>query len=323
MADAPVSAAPAATPTPQSTPNTTPESATGQPVNAGQAPATGTPATPAAAKAEIKRMKSLKLKIDGAEVDEPLPFEMDDTPETREYMTRQLQMGKMGQKRAQEAADLRKQVEKIGEYLNAAKGDKKKMRALIKELGTDEKELAAAIIEEEIANSQKSPDQLAKEKLEDELRELKEQREREKNDFNAKELERHQNAEMERYDVLVSQALDTVGIPKKAASVRRMSDYLLLALENGIDLHPNDVANIVKQEIEGDMQELINSMGEDKAEAFIGKDILSKIRKKNVAKAKAAGTVPNTKKAADVGAKPSTTPATPGKKQTLKQMFGV
>src|SRR5579863_4538677 len=136
MADAPAPAA-AAAPVSDTTPNTTPDAA------ASQAPGTpGTaPTIPAAAsKSEIKRIKSLMLKVDGAEVNEALPFEMDDTPENREYMTRQLQMAKMGTKRGQEAADLRKQVDGIRDYLGQAKGNKTQLRKLIKELGGDEKE---------------------------------------------------------------------------------------------------------------------------------------------------------------------------------------
>ncbi len=317
MADAPVTAAPAAAPV--QAPTTTPDPVTGQP----QVVQPGQEAAPT--KAEVKRIKSLKLKIDGNEVDEALPFEMDDTPENREYMQRHIQMSKMGSKRAQEAADLRKQVDGIRDYLSQAKGNKTKLRSLIKELGGDEKELAAAIIEEEIANSQKSPEQLQREQLENELKELKEQREREKQEFSARELERLQNQEMERYDVLVSQALEKSELPKKPGVVRKMADYMLLALENGIDLTPNEVAEIVKQELFGDMQEIMSALGEDKVESFVGKEMLGKIRKKNIAKAKAAGTpAPSAKKGTDIGA-PATAKAEvkPGEKKTIKQLWGI
>lgn len=318
MADA---SAPAAA-TPVSSPDTAPQSTPD--IAASQAP--GTPgAAPVAAptKAEVKRIKSLMLKVDGAEVNEPLPFEMDDTPENREYMTRQLQMAKMGTKRGQEAADLRKQVDGIRDYLGQAKGNKTQLRKLIKELGGDEKELAAMIIEEEIANSQKSPELLAKEKAEAELKEFKDQREKEKAEFNARELERHQTQEMERYDVLVSQALEKSGLPKKAHSVRRMTDYMLLALENGVDLHPDEVAKIVEQEMHGDIQEIIQALGEDKAESWIGKDILTKIRKKNVAKAKLAGGKPAGTKAPDVGSVSAPKDAAPVVKKSIKALWGV
>lgn len=319
MADISAPAAPAASPAPivDNTPKvtTTQEVIKGAPVDNGPAPVT---------KAEIKRLKSLKIKVDGNEVDEALPFEMDDTPENRDYMTRQLQMAKMGSKRAQEAAESRKKLEDVANYLAQAKGDKKHLRKLIKELGGDEKELAAAIIEEEIANSQKSPELLAKEKAENELKELKEQREREKEEFNSRELQRLQEQEIEKYDVTVSQALEKAELPKKPYVVRKMADYMLLALENGIELSAQEVAQIVKQEMHSDMQEVIQALGEDRAESFIGKEMLTKIRKRNVAKAKAAGVIPKADaKGVDVGAKKTETVIAPVQKKSFKQLFGV
>lgn len=275
-------------------------------------------------KAEIKRLKALKIKVDGREYEEKLPFEIDDTPESREYMTKQLQMSRMANKRAQEAADLQKKIDAIGDYLSQAKGDKKKLRALIKELGADEKELAASIIEEEIENSKKSPEQIAKEKLEDELKELKEQRKREKEAWEAQERERLYGQEAERYDLLVSDAISKSDLPKSPYVVKKMADYMLLGLENGIDVHPNDIINLVRDEVYNDLQQMINAMGEEKAESFIGKEILGKIRKRNVQKAKSAGTPPTPVKSAvkDVGQK-AKKEETPSKKMTYKDFFKV
>lgn len=275
-------------------------------------------------KAEIKRLKSLKLKFDGQEIEEQLPFEIDDTPENREYMVKQLQMSKLANKRAQEAAAARKQIDDIRNYLEQAKGDKKKLRSLIRELGADEKELAAAIIEEEIENSRKTPEQLEKEKLEAELKELKDQQKREKDAWEAQERERLYNQEAERYDMLVSQAIEKSDLPKSPYVIKKMADYMLLGLENGIDVHPNDVVNLVRDEIYNDLQQLVQALGEDKVEGFIGKDILTKIRKKNVAKAKAkAGTPPPPVRSSipDVGS--NKTEAKPGEKKTFRQFFGV
>jgi hypothetical protein len=237
-------------------------------------------------------------------------------------MVRQLQMAKMAQKRAKEAADLRQQVERIGDYLDQAKGDKKKLRALIKELGGDEKELAAMIIEEEIANSQKSPEQLAKEALEEELKTLKEQREKEKKDWETREKERLLGQEMERYDMLVSKAIESSELPKSPYIVKKMADYMMLGLENGIDLHPNDIINLVKEEVQSDLQELVRAMGADNAEKFLGKEILGSIRKKNIAKVKASQP-PTPMKASikDVGANKQE--SKPVQKQTFKNFFGV
>lgn len=298
----------------------TPENASGtQEVAAeGEAPAV----TPT--KAEIKRLKALKIKVDGQEYDEALPFEIDDTPENKAYMTKQLQMARMANSRAQQAAELQKKVDAIGDYLAQAKGDKKKIRALIKELGADEKEIAAAVIEEEIENSKKSPEQLEKEKLAEELRELKEQREREKKSWEEREKERLYGEQAERYDMLVSKAIESSDLPKSPYVVKKMADYMLLGLENGVDVHPDDVINLVREEIQSDIQQMFAVMPEEVVEKLIGKDVLGKLRKKNVAKAKAGGTPPVPVKAAvkDVGAK-SQVEEKPQAKKTIKQMWGV
>lgn len=260
--------------------------------------------------------KKLKLKVDGQEED----FEFD--PNDEEFLTRQFQMSKMAQKRAKEAAELRSQIERIGDYLEQAKGDKKKLRALIKELGTDEKELAAMIIEEEIANASKSPEQLAKEQLEEELRQLKEQRENEKKDWEAREKERLLGQEMERYDMLVTKAIESSDLPKSPYVVKKMADYMMLGLENGVDLSPDDVIGLVREEIQSDLQELVRAMGADKAEQFLGKEILATIRKKNVAKAKAAQPpTPVNSSIKDVGQSKAQEKTT--EKQTFRKFFGV
>ena len=58
-------------------------------------------------KAEAKKMlKSLKLKVDGREYEEELPFEIPDDENAKNWMIKQLQLGKMGTKRAQEYGEL-------------------------------------------------------------------------------------------------------------------------------------------------------------------------------------------------------------------------
>jgi hypothetical protein len=262
--------------------------------------------------------RSLKLKVDGEEFSE----EFD--PNDNEYMTRQFQLAKMSQKRAHEASELRKQVDAIGQYLEQAKGDPKKMRALMKELGHDERALAASIIEEEIANSQKSPEQLAKEELEEELRTLKDQQKKDKDSWEAREKERLYGQEAERYDMLVSKAIETSDLPKSPYVVRKMADYMLLGLENGVDVHPNDVINLVREEIQNDLQQMFAVMPEEVIEKLIGKDVLGKLRKGRVAKAKAIGAPPAPLKTSikDIGAKKIESAKVTDKK-SYKTFFGV
>lgn len=271
----------------------------------------------AAAKKEAARIRKLKLKVDGHELEEELPFEIDDNPEAVEYMTRQLQMSKAAQKRMSEYAQLQKEARYFIDEL------RKNPRKILSDpsIGVDVKQLATQIIEEEIANAQKSPEQLEKERLEAELRSLQEERENEREELRQKEFERLQEIEYERYDNLMSKALETSDLPKSPYVVKKMADYMLLGLNEGIDVSPEDVLPLVREEIQNDLREMFAVMPDEVIEKIVGKEVFNRVRKKNVAKAKTAPT-PIKSAVKDTGAKTSS--ATPSaEKKSFRDFFGV
>jgi hypothetical protein len=275
----------------------------------------GSPAEVKAAAKEAARLRSLRLKVDGREIEEDLPFEIPDDPEAVEYMKRQLQMARMGTKRAQEYAQLEKEIRQL-----ITEGSKNP-RKLLKELNIDERELARQIIEQEIENSQKSPEQLEKERIEEELKALKEEREREKQSFEQKEFERLQEQAYEKYDQQMTMALEKSNLPKEPYVVKKIADYMLVALQEGYDVSADDVIPLVKQELEKDIQTLINAMPDEALEQFLGKQRLANFRKKNLAKAKEAVVVSSAKAVKDTGGKTSV--KEPEKKMSYKDFFGV
>jgi len=268
-----------------------------------------------AAVKEAARLRSLRLKVDGREIDEDLPFEIPDDPEAIEYMKRHLQMSRMGTKRAQEYAQLEKEIRQL-----ITEGTKNP-RKLLKELSIDERELARQIIEQEIENSQKSPEQLEKERIEEELRSLKQEREQEKQQFEQKEFERLQEQAYEKYDQQMTAALESSNLPKEPYVVKKIADYMLVALQEGYDVSAEDVIPLVKQELEKDIQTLINAMPDEALEQFLGKQRLANFRKKNLAKAKEAVAVSSAKAVKDTGGKTSV--KEPEKKMSYKDFFGV
>lgn len=241
-------------------------------------------ASKAEKKAAQKMLKKLTLKIDGEEIEENLPFEIPDTQEARDYMRRELQMGKMGQKRAQEKSQIEKEVVKFIEDL------RKNPRKALSDpaIGLDLKQLATQIIEEEIENSKKSPEQLEKEKLMAELQALKDEREREKTESQQKEMERLKEEAYERYDLLMSQTLEKSDLPKSPYVIKKMADYMLLGLQNGKDVTPEDILPLVREEIQEDLKQMFAVMPDEVVEKLIGKDKLNSLRKKNIQKAKQA-----------------------------------
>ena len=269
----------------------------------------------AAAKKEAARLRSLKLKVDGREIEEELPFEIPDDPEAVEYMTRQLQMSRMGSKRAQEYAQLEKEIRQL-----ITEGTKNP-RKLLKELNIDERELARQIIEQEIENAQKSPEQIQREQLEEELRLMKEEREREKTELERREFERLQEQAYERYDNQMTAALEKSELPKEPYVVKKIADYMLAALQEGYDVSPEDVIPLVKEELKKDLQSLVGAMPDEALEQFLGKERLNSFRKKNLAKAKEAASVSSAKAIKDTGVKQQERVSS--KKVSFKDFFGV
>jgi len=88
------------------------------------------------------------------------------------------------------------------------------------------------------------------------------------------------------------------------------------------DLNPQDVIPLVRREMFTDLQDIINALPEDQAEEFIGKEVLTRFRKKNLAKAKAPGMTPATAKAAIKDAAGKTAVEKPSDKVEFRKFFG-
>jgi len=270
----------------------------------------GTPSQKVEAK---KLLKSLKLKVDGKEYEEKLPFEIPDTEEAREYMTRQLQMSKMASKRAQDYSDLEKDVTA---YLKFLKEDT--IAALSDpSIGVDIKKLAAKVIEREIEDSRKSPEQLKAEEYERKYKELEEKQKKSEKEQEEREFTVLQQAEFTRISTEMDKAFESAGVPNNPYFVKKMADLMLMGLQDGLDVRPADVLPQIREEFESDIQSMIKSLDDDKLEKMIGKDTFNRIRKKNIAKAKPTNPKPSTQ--------PTKTEAKvdTGPKKTIKQLFGI
>lgn len=311
------SSAPASSPAPQ---QQSPQGQTAAPVSVpSESQIDSNPSLTPAQKVEAKKMiKSLKLKVDGQEYSENLPFEIEDTPANREYMSKQLQMSKVAQKRMGEKAQLEKEVTQFIELM------KKDPRKALNNFGVDVKKLAAEVVEEEIANSQKSPEQLQIEQYQRELEEIKERQKQEKEEYTKKEFERAQEQAYISYENQMSEALESSELPKSPYVVKKMADYMLLGIQNGIDVTAKDVLPLVQEEIINDIKAMAQAMPVEALEKLFGGDIMKKIRKSNVAKAKSGGAAVGAKASIkDVGIVKQEEPKTPVKKQTIKEFFKI
>lgn len=285
-------------------------------VEAAEVPKEGAETAKEEAKEIRKKIKQLKLKVDGKEVIEELPFEIDEDPKVQEYMIRQLQLAKMSHQRANQFSTLDKEVRS---FVNELKANPQKVLS-DPAFGVDLKALATQIIEAEIEQGKKTPEQIEREKLESELKRLQAERETEKQELQQKQLELLEKQEYERYDREMTEVLASSDLPKSPYVVKKMADYMLLALEHGMeDVSPKDILPLVREEIHKDIKEMFGIMPEDVIEAMIGKDTIGKLRKRSVAKAKEAP-VALQKSITDVG-KTQTKQEKP-KKVSYREFFG-
>jgi len=264
---------------------------------------------------ERKLLKKLKLKFNGKELEEELPFEIPE--EHADYMAKQLQMAKLSQHKAQEFSQLEREVMA---FMQQLKENPRKALAN-PAIGVDVKKLAAEILEDEIAQAQKTPDQIEREKLEAELQALKEEREREKAEMERQELERLTEREFERYDNLMSSALESSNLPKSPYVVKKMTEYMIQAVENGMDVEPKDVIPLIQEEMQGDVRELLRSLPPEMVEKLLGDEIITSLRKSRVAAAKKPP-VPVKSAIKDVG-QSSQKKEEPKQKQSIRDFFGV
>lgn len=229
--------------------------------------------TAEALKAEIKKYK---VKVDGSE--EEL---------TEDELVKHAQLGKAAQKRMQEAAEYRKQV---NSFVDALRSDPMKVLSN-PNLGipADQlKKFAEQIINNEIEEMQKTPEQKEKEKLQKELQDLKAQAENDKKARDTAEFQRLQEQAAVQLDTSITEALEGSDLPKSPYTVKKMAEYMMLALQNDIDLSPKDLLPLIRKQVTSEIREMFGKMPEEALEEFLGKDNLSRLRKRNVQKAKAA-----------------------------------
>lgn len=263
-------------------------------------------------KKEEKVLKEYKLKVNGREKSIKLDLSND------EDVVRYLQKAEASDSKFQEAAEVRKAAIQFIEEL------KKNPRKVLSDpnIGVDLKKFAEEIMNETIQDMEKSPEQRAHDKLVKELEDLKQQREDEKKSFNAKEMERLQAEHERNLESEISSALDVSGLPKTARTVKGMAEMMMIALEHGIELSAQEIAPIIKNTNISEFKELMNALSDDQLEDFIGKEIIGRLRKKNVAKAKAVETSSSVKSTGTSESKKAESKE-PVKKQTIRDFLKV
>jgi hypothetical protein len=275
------------------------------------------PSLSKAQKKEAKKLlKELELKYNGKVSKERLPFEIPE--EHADWMRRQMQMAKMAQVKAQESSALERDVL---EFFNELRQNPRKALSN-PEFGVDIKKLAAEILEEELANAQKSPEQLERERLEIELRELREREKHRDEELRRIQEEKIVEQAAQEFDIQMSETLDKYNIPRTPLAIKKMAEYMSLAIQNQEHPDMEVIGQLVEEEMMTDYRDHLNSLPPERIVQLLGEEVFDKVRKDRVSKMKKGQ--PSVKALAKDTAQPKQkTEEKALKKQSFKDFFGV
>lgn len=219
--------------------------------------------------------QTYKIKVDGEEVEMSL-----------EEITKFAQLGKAGQKRMAEAAQIKKEA---GELIDLLRSDPEAVLSDPAILGSSEEviKFAQKILARQLEDEMKSPEVREKEQLQKEVEALRKQMKEESEAKSKAEYERLVAQEEEKLQSEINEAIDSSGLPASPFVLKRISDVLIMAAENDKQISPKQAMNIVKKEMMKDIKELLGASPEDALEDLIGSDRIKSLRKKQLAKAKA------------------------------------
>jgi hypothetical protein len=213
--------------------------------------------------------KKFKVKIDDLEAEV-----------SEDELKSGYQRAKASQKRFEEAARLKKQAEQQIDSIR-----KNPIQALA-ELGIDVRGMSEEYLAKQLQLEQLSPEQRKLMEMEEKLRSYEEQdkakKQKEEQDQHAKLMEHYE----QEYTNGITAALNTSGLPKTPYTVKRMAQYMARALDNGYEVKPQDVVSYVKEDYMNDFKEFFATYEGDALMDILGKQVVDKIRKAELAKVK-------------------------------------
>ncbi|GAJ02979.1 unnamed protein product, partial [marine sediment metagenome] len=213
----------------------------------------------------IEAINRLTIKVDGEEIEKELPFDL--PPEAEEWMRKELQLAAASNKRMQEAAELKKtQTQREGElenFINQLK-DPNELDAILKHFGHDPAKFAEDILNKEVENMKKTPEQLELEKLRAEISQRKDAEEKAKQSAEETKQRALEDKYAQDFNRDLSAALSKYELPDNPQMVREMSSLMRVALKQGIDVSFDEVGQIVKTQNDANIREVLKGLSADK-----------------------------------------------------------
>ena len=275
---------------------------------------------------ELKEeLEEFVLKVNGKEVREKVNIR------DKQRIAKALQMEKAAQQAFQERAITSKQLQEIQEDVEEflEQFTENPLSIVMNpefNLSKEQKrQLAEAILREDLEDSQKTPEQKEYEETKRRYEELLAERDaleaQRRSDEQAR-LEQEAAVELENEIV---QAIEIGSLPRSQYISKKLADLAYIAYSNGIDLSMQDLIPFVKQQYKRDIAEMLGILNDEEVEMLVSKDRIRAIRNKQIQSVKPKdGVLKTPLKTQDTGAsnKKQEAPAKISAKEFFKNLGG-
>lgn len=223
---------------------------------------------------EAKSMiRKFKLKVDGKEFDHEI--DLSDENAVRQ----ELQLAHAAKKRMAETADIKKAYQREMQRL------KDDPFSVLQELGIDPEELSTSFISKKIEEMKKSPEQLANEKMQKELEEARAEAKKLKEEKEQEQMSKLQEQAVKSLNEEIDKAISGhKKLPNSPLVRKKIADTMLWAMNNGHgEVSAEDVIPLVEKEMRQEFGSLFDGLEDEGLEEWIGRERISKMRKKRLA----------------------------------------
>lgn len=244
--------------------------------NVSQAPVTSTPTAPTTtgavptAKTPAETVRMMKLKIDNV-----------DTDMSEADVIKLAQEGKSAHKRFQEAAAAKKEAHDLISFL------KSNPRQAFEKLGIDVRKFSEDTLMDLIQKDSMTPEQKLAAEREAKLKKYEDDEKHSKEAARQKEMADLEAKHVSDYNAMFIKALSESGLPRTPYTVKRMAELTLTSNKKGLNLDSSQIAKLVRQDYQAEMQALYGSADASQISELLGKDGVKKLQKHQVEQFKA------------------------------------
>jgi len=271
------------------------------------------------AKATEEALKNLKRKYNVKANGKSREIELDlsNDKQIQEYLSK----AAAADEKFEEAANMRKAVEELVREL------KSNPKAILSHpsIGLDLKTFAQSIMDQELEDMSKTPEQKRIEEMEQKLKQYEEDKKKLEEEKTTAERARIQEEQFQKLDEQITDALSKSELPKSPYVLKRIADTMIEAVNLGYtDVSVEQILPYVEQQIVGEINRLFEEAPSATAgklmEKLVGKKNLDSYRKARVSKAKTTASASTVK---DSGASSKTAEKKEDVKPVrFKDMFG-